>query len=126
MRPIDGDEFIKYFRYKATDTDYDKAWIGVIRRAIKNAPTLFTDDDAVNRQAVLDIAFKYCSDDDGACSKPDADLREMLDDIENLPQAQFVYTCNGCKHYGKWEDEIENGYNCPCIRCARRGIDNYE
>jgi len=82
--------------------------------------------DTISRQAVLDIAFKYCTDDDGTCSKPDTDLREMLDDIENLPQAQFVYTCNGCEHYGKWEDEIENGYNCPCIRCARRGIDNYE
>jgi hypothetical protein len=34
-------------------------------------------------------------------------------------------TCDGCAHYGNWEDELEEGYNSPCITCKRRASDNY-
>lgn len=34
--------------------------------------------------------------------------------------------CIGCKHLGKWENEIEYGYNSPCTGCARRANDNFE
>ena len=44
--------------------------------------------DMISRQAVLDIAFKYCPDDDGVCSEVGSDLRNMLDEIENLPPAE--------------------------------------
>ena len=40
----------------------------------------------VELDKVLDIAIQYCPDDDGSCSKADADLRDMLDEIEALPQ----------------------------------------
>lgn len=36
------------------------------------------------RLSVLDIVAGYCPDDDGTCSKLGADLRELLDDIENI------------------------------------------
>ena len=45
-------------------------------------------DDVIYRQDALDISMKYCPDDDGSCSEPHTDLREMLDEIENLPSAQ--------------------------------------
>ena len=45
-------------------------------------------DDLISRQAALDIAYKYCPDDDGVCSKAGCDPREMLDEIENLPPAE--------------------------------------
>ena len=45
--------------------------------------------------------------------------------IESLPSAQ-PETCEGCKHSGKWEDEVENGYPSPCTRCKRRVGDHYE
>jgi len=45
-------------------------------------------DDLISRQAALDIAYKYCPDDDGVCSKAGCDPREMLDEIEALPPAQ--------------------------------------
>ena len=45
------------------------------------------DGDTISRKAVLDIAFKYCPDDDGVCSEAGSDLRNMLDEIENLPPA---------------------------------------
>lgn len=35
--------------------------------------------------AAAELAMQYCPDDDGACSKSGADLRELLDEIENLP-----------------------------------------
>ena len=47
-------------------------------------------------------------------------------EIENLPSVQQIYTCDGCKHYGMWENEVEYGYPSPCTRCKRRANDNYE
>lgn len=44
-------------------------------------------EDYIRRGDVLDIAMQYCPDDDGSCSKADADPREMLDEIEALPSA---------------------------------------
>ena len=44
--------------------------------------------DTISRQAVLDIALKYCPDDDGTCSEAGSDLRNMLDEIEALPPAE--------------------------------------
>ena len=32
--------------------------------------------------------MQYCPDDDGSCSKADRDIRELLDDLENMPSAQ--------------------------------------
>lgn len=34
--------------------------------------------------------------------------------------------CEGCKHLGKWENEVEYGYPSPCTRCKRRVEDYYE
>lgn len=45
--------------------------------------------------------------------------------LEDLSSAQFE-TCEGCKHLGKWENEVEYGYSSSCIRCKRRVEDNYE
>lgn len=41
--------------------------------------------DLISREDVLNVAYKYCPDDDGSCSNADKDLRELLDDIEDLP-----------------------------------------
>ena len=39
----------------------------------------------VDADAVIDLVMQYCPDDDGVCSKAGADLRELLDEIEDLP-----------------------------------------
>ena len=44
-----------------------------------------SDNDCVSRAAVINIAMQYCPDDDGSCSRADVDMREMLDEIEALP-----------------------------------------
>lgn len=45
--------------------------------------------------------------------------------IETVPSAQ-AETCEGCKHLGKWENEVEYGYPSPCTCCKRRVEDHYE
>ena len=67
--------------------------------------------DTISRQAVLDIAFKYCPDDDGVCSEAGSDLRNMLDEIENLPSAE--------PKRGRWILDRSGAYCCsecmePC------------
>ena len=42
-----------------------------------------------------------------------------------MPSAQ-PETCEGCKHLGKWENEVEYGYPSPCTRCKRKVEDHYE
>lgn len=44
--------------------------------------------DTIYRQDAIDAAMQYCSDDDGTCSKADEDIRNLLDELEDLPPAQ--------------------------------------
>ena len=50
--------------------------------------------DLIDKQSVVEIAMCYCPDDDGICSKADADIRELLDDIENLPVVNILIPCS--------------------------------
>lgn len=43
--------------------------------------------DTISRQAAVELAMKYCPDDDGAV-QCDGDIRGLLDELENLPSAQ--------------------------------------
>jgi len=45
--------------------------------------------------------------------------------LRQLPSTQ-PETCEGCKHLGKWENEVEYGYPSPCTSCKRRVEDHYE
>ena len=44
--------------------------------------------DTIYRQDAINVAMQYCSDDDGTCSKADEDIRNLLDELEDLPPAQ--------------------------------------
>lgn len=35
-------------------------------------------------------------------------------------------SCDGCKHKGKYENEVESGLPSPCTKCQRRCSDNYD
>ena len=50
---------------------------------------------------------------------------EALSCVNMLPTVQ-PEVCEGCKHLGKWENEVEYGYPSPCTRCKRRVGDHYE
>lgn len=45
--------------------------------------------DLISREAVLNLVLPWCADDDGSVGKI-GDLREVLDDIENLPSVEAV------------------------------------
>ena len=77
-------------------------------------------DEYISRGAVLDIAMQYCPDDDGSCSKADADPREMLDEIEALPAADVQ------PQESEWQivalrtiyDDIPYGHSYVCKNCG--------
>ena len=48
-------------------------------------------EDAVSRQEAAELVMKYCPDDDGAV-QCNGDIRELLDELENLPTIQPVVT----------------------------------
>ena len=53
----------------------------------------------IELKAAVDLAMQYCPDDDGACSKADRDIRELLDELEALHAADVVpvVRCKECK-----------------------------
>ena len=89
-------------------------------------------------EKVIDVVMQYCPDDDGICTKVDADLREMLDEIEALPTADVqekryckmiplepdcrdctdVFICTNCHqhiHLGFIRKEYSGSY---CLECG--------
>ena len=45
-------------------------------------------NDLISRQAAIELAMQYCPDDDGTCSKANEDIRNLLDELEDLPSTQ--------------------------------------
>ena len=43
--------------------------------------------ELIYKQAAVELAMSYCHDDDGTCSKSGDDIRNLLDDLENLQPA---------------------------------------
>ena len=83
-------------------------------------------DDLISKQRSIDTlrkmqTYKLFAGDDMLL----IDQAEAQTELMMLPSAQ-PETCEGCKHLGKWENEVEYGYPSPCTRCKRRVNDNYE
>ena len=76
--------------------------------------------DLISRQAVIDLWEKYHPYIAIKACEYDAKLRRLL---SVQPEQK---TCEGCKHSGQWEDELEYGASCSCLVCKRRASDNYE
>ena len=79
-----------------------------------------SNDDFISRKVAIDaLDSLHYNDREDWCF--------VLDTIEYLPSAQPERkTCEGCKHRGKWDNELVYGYSCPCIRCKRIMTDHYE
>ena len=95
-------ELLEELKTKDPFDRYEKQNIGIdwAIDAVKAASSVLTCEDAVSRQAAIELAMQYCPDDDGSCSKADRDIRELLDDLENLPSAQpEIIACGDCKHW---------------------------
>ena len=67
-------------------------------------------EDTISRQAAIELAMQYCPDDDGTCSKADEDMRNLLDELEDLPSAQpEIIRCKDCKFYSPMNRETKTG-----------------
>lgn len=75
----------------------------------------------ISRQAAIDAVLAWMVKD-----RPDIEMpTDLVGRIAALPSAQSE-SCEGCKHLGKWKNEVEYGYPSPCTRCKRRAEDHYE
>ena len=86
-------------------------------------------EDLVSRKSVIDIVMQYCPDDDGTCSKAGHDLREMLDEIENLAAFEVKVDShemtNGDKIRGMTNDsELADFLGLKCHCCIYNGDDD--
>lgn len=80
--------------------------------------------DCISRQAAIDVAKNLIVQMDEYHQYNQA-INNYCAELVQLPSAQ-PETCEGCKHFDKWENEVEYGYSSPCTRCKRRVEDNYE
>lgn len=82
--------------------------------------------DLISLGAVLEIVMQYCPDDDGSCTKAGVDLREMLDEIENLPDVDAVEVVR-CKDCVLWKRIDEHIGKCPFLIGEHQyaGADHY-
>lgn len=78
--------------------------------------------DLINRQAVIN-ALKDAEN--HAFNSFYKGLVKAHKIIANCPSA-WTETCEGCKHLGKRENEVEYGYPSPCTHCKRKVEDYYE
>jgi len=82
------------------------------------------NNDLISRAAAIEILMKYCPDDDGTCSKADADPREMLDEIENISAVDAEPV-----RHGRWIHDNNNLYGCSeCLSretMSHRKLKNY-
>lgn len=84
--------------------------------------------DLIDKQSVVDIAMCYCPDDDGSCSKADADIRELLDEIENLQAVNRWIPCSE-RLPGRFDSVLlailsKNGYGEPAYYVTIGGMKN--
>jgi len=65
-------------------------WLNEKAQLSQEGSTKDATSDTISRQAAIELAMKYCPDDDGAV-QCDGDIRELLDELENLPPTQPEY-----------------------------------
>ena len=72
-------------------------------------------DDLIYRRAAIDLVKSRSYD-----LSEREDEWAMVQDVEELPSAQPVLTCDGCRHVGTYDTDF------PCNGCVRREKDYYD
>jgi deoxycytidylate deaminase len=79
------------------------------------------NDDLISRKWLME-----CVDEGWIKFDTEKDKNRYIHLVRDIAPSAEPKTCDGCKHKGKWEDELYYGVYCPCINCKRRVNDNYE
>lgn len=79
--------------------------------------------DYISRDAAVEIAMRYCPDDDGSCSEAGADLREMLDELEAIPAADVREIRRGKWIESKREPVHNSNWERVYWKCSECGIE---
>lgn len=111
-----------------TSTKILNCWREIEMDKLKNCPFCVERGsrmiEYIEKQDAVETAMPYCPDDDGTCSRAKEDIRSLLDELENLPQADVrpvvrshwkkndngTYSCERCHswipeeqwHYANW------------------------
>ena len=85
-----ADKFKSLFGLYATElwAMPEKNFLKWLNSEVSNCSEFPNNSDTISRQWAIELAMQYCPDDDGTCSKADKDIRDLLDELENLPSAQ--------------------------------------
>ena len=81
-------------------------------------------NDLISRQAAVGLAMKYCPDDDGSV-QCDGDIRELLDELENLPPVQPEKETPKRVLWSGWKGMRDTRYKCPNCKKPVRNADIY-
>ena len=77
--------------------------------------------DCIERQVAISVIAKWMLEYGGEGEERERNaLKQAAEEIKNLPSAQPVIFCDGCK----WEET--RGYVGECYNCSRSYVDYYE
>ena len=82
-------------------------------------------NDLISRQAIMKEFSEFVKRSNNSDFAQTPTWNDAVSLVGSMPSAQQKI-CEGCKHLGKWENEVEYGYPSPCTRCKRRVEDHYE
>ena len=88
---------------------------------MKNERTETHACDCISRQWLME-----CVNEGWIKFDTEKDENRFIHLVRDIAPSAQSETCEGCKHLGKWENEVECGYPSPCTRCKRRVEDHYE
>ena len=77
-------------------------------------------DDLISRQAAIDAIRASTKKYTGFMEMEMYTDDDAVEAIEDLPSAQPVITCDGCRFVGTYDTDF------PCCSCVRREKDYYE
>lgn len=81
-------------------------------------------NDLIGRQAAVELVMKYCPDDDGTV-QCDGDIKELLDELENLPPVQSKKETPKRVLWNGWKGMRDTRYKCPNCKKPVRNTDIY-
>ena len=125
---------------KTLEANYPDACFEQLREAVDAAIEALkaqdADSDTISRKAAIDAILAVTGNssvrelyehvqEHGLSDMWSGGVNAAIDIIIAVPSAQ-PESCEGCKHLGKWENEVEYGYPSPCTRCKRMAEDHYE